>query len=114
MKTITIDRVYGAGGHTIGKQVASRLGLEIYDRDIIRNAVKDSGAKVLGLSCLLASCSGSILDTVQAVEAAGLRDDVKIIIGGGPIDQHVVDYSGADTFGGAAQETVDYCEKVYA
>ena len=40
---ITISREYGAGGHSIGKRVAQELGIEIYDRDIIRNTVKDSG-----------------------------------------------------------------------
>ena len=40
---ITISRDYGAGGHTIAKRVAHKLGIEIYDRDIIRSAVKDSG-----------------------------------------------------------------------
>ena len=43
MKIITIDREYGAGGHTVGKAVADKLGIEIYDRDIIRGAVKSSG-----------------------------------------------------------------------
>ena len=65
------------------------------------------------LSCLLASCYGSIKATVEAVAAAGLRDSVKFISGGGPIDQHVVDYSGADTYGPAAQDTVNYCKEVY-
>lgn len=40
---ITISRDYGAGGHSIAKRVAQELGIEIYDRDIIRNTVKDSG-----------------------------------------------------------------------
>ena len=44
MKIITIDRLYGAGGHTVGREVAKRLGIEFYDRDIIRTAVAASGA----------------------------------------------------------------------
>ena len=40
---ITISREYGAGGHSIARRVAQELGIEIYDRDIIRNTVKDSG-----------------------------------------------------------------------
>jgi len=40
---ITISREYGAGGHSIAKRVAAELGIEIYDRDIIRDTVKDSG-----------------------------------------------------------------------
>ena len=43
MHIITISREYGAGGHSIGKRVAEALGIEIYDKDIIRSAVRDSG-----------------------------------------------------------------------
>ena len=43
MGIITISREYGAGGHTIGKRVAEKLGIEIYDKDIIRDTVRDSG-----------------------------------------------------------------------
>ena len=42
-KVITISREYGAGGHSIGKRVAEELGIEIYDRDIVRETVKASG-----------------------------------------------------------------------
>ena len=43
MNIITISREYGAGGHSIGRGVAEALGIEIYDRDIIRNTARDSG-----------------------------------------------------------------------
>ena len=42
-KVITISREYGAGGHTIGTRVAEELGIEIYDKDIVRETVKASG-----------------------------------------------------------------------
>ena len=42
-KVITISRDYGSGGHTIGKRVAEELGLEIYDKDIVRETVRASG-----------------------------------------------------------------------
>lgn len=40
---ITISREYGAGGHSIGQRVAKELGIEIYDKDIIRDTVRQSG-----------------------------------------------------------------------
>lgn len=40
---ITISREYGAGGHSIARKVAEQLGIEIYDRDIIRNTARDTG-----------------------------------------------------------------------
>lgn len=110
--------------HDIGKDIVCSMltasGFEVIDLGVdvapekFVEAAKETGAKVVGLSCLLASCYGSILETVQAFDAAGMRDEVKIIIGGGPIDEHVVEYSGADAMGGGAQDTVDFCKKVYA
>lgn len=110
--------------HDIGKDIVKNMleasGFEVDDLGVdvdpqaFIQALKDTDAKVLGLSCLLASCYGSIKDTVEAVETAGLRDKVKIIIGGGPIDEHVVEFSGADAFGGGAQDTVDFAKEVYA
>ena len=46
MSIITISREYGAGGHTIARRVAQELGIEIYDRDIIRSTVNDTGLDV--------------------------------------------------------------------
>lgn len=43
---ITISREYGAGGHSIGKAVAKELGVEFYDRDIIKAAAEESGEKL--------------------------------------------------------------------
>ncbi len=43
---ITISREYGAGGHTIGKRVAKELGIEFFDRDIIKAAVNESGLEM--------------------------------------------------------------------
>ena len=43
---ITISREYGAGGHSIGQAVAKELGIEFYDRDIIKAAVKESGLEM--------------------------------------------------------------------
>lgn len=110
--------------HDIGKDIVASMltasGFEVIDLGVdvepsaFVDAIKDSGASVLALSCLLASCYDSIRATVESVSEAGLRDQVSIVIGGGPIDEHVVEYSGADACSGPAQETVEFCEKVYA
>ncbi len=42
-KIITISREYGAGGHSIGRQVAEKLGIPFYDKDIVRETAKASG-----------------------------------------------------------------------
>lgn len=46
MKVITISREYGAGGHSIGRRVADELGIEFYDRDIIRETAKAAGIDI--------------------------------------------------------------------
>lgn len=42
-KVITISREFGAGGHSIGKKVAEELGIEIYDKDIVKQTVEETG-----------------------------------------------------------------------
>jgi len=108
--------------HDIGKDIVKSLltasGFEVIDlgvdvpADKFVEAVKTHKPKVLGLSCLLVSCYDSIKATVEALKAAGLRGSVKIIIGGGPIDGHVVTYTGVDAFG-SAQFAIDYCKEAY-
>lgn len=44
-RVITIGREFGSGGRTIGRQVAEKLGIEFYDRDIIKNIVKETGLR---------------------------------------------------------------------
>ena len=63
MKVITLSREYGAGGHSIGREVAKQLGIEFYDRDIINEAAKKSGI-------------GNQEDTtqIQAVNASSIED----------------------------------------
>ena len=108
--------------HDIGKDIVNNtltasgfevidLGVDVPPEQFVK-ALKEHGAKVLALSCLLVTCYGSILETVKAVKDSGLRDKVKIIIGGGPVDEHVVKYSGADAMGVAAQDAVNFCREV--
>ena len=76
-------------------------------------AAREHNTKVVAMSCLLVSCYDSIKATVEALKTAGIRGNVKVLIGGGPVDRHVVGYSGADAFGANAQAAVDYCKEAY-
>lgn len=108
--------------HDIGKDLVYVMlksgGFEVIDvgvdakPEVFVDALKESGAPLLALSCLLTTCYDSILNTVKAVEAAGLRDQVKIIIGGGPTDESVVSYTGADAVGDDAQSAVRLCKEM--
>lgn len=108
--------------HDIGKDLVYIMlksgGFDVIDvgvdakPEVFVNALKESGAPLLALSCLLTTCYDSILNTVKAVEAAGLRDQVKIVIGGGPTDESVVRYTGADAVGDDAQSAVRICKEM--
>jgi methanogenic corrinoid protein MtbC1 len=69
-------------------------------------STKEAGAPVLALSGLLTLAFDAMKDTVDAVAGADLRDKVRIIIGGGPVNQAVVEFTGADAFGKDATEAV--------
>jgi 5-methyltetrahydrofolate--homocysteine methyltransferase len=68
--------------------------------------LQETGAGLVALSGLLTMAFDAMKETVEAVSGAGLRDRVKVIIGGGPVNQLVVDFTGADAFGKDAAEAV--------
>lgn len=102
--------------HDIGKNIVSTLlrcdGFQVYDLgvDVAPSAfvdkLRETGARLLALSGLLTLAFDSMKDTVNAVVEAGLRERVKVIIGGGPVDEKVVKYVGADAFGKDASQGV--------
>lgn len=102
--------------HDIGKNLVVFMleigGFEVYDLGIdvpvqtIVDKVKETDAPVVGLSGFLTLAYDSMKKTVEALEAAGLRDKVKVMIGGGQIDEHVKEYTGADAFGLDAMDAV--------
>jgi methylmalonyl-CoA mutase cobalamin-binding domain/chain len=108
--------------HNIGKDIAATLlraaGFEIYDvgidvaPEVFVNKLKETGASILGISGLLTPSFESMKQTVQAMEAAGLRDKVKIIIGGGIVTEVVCNYVGADVFTDDAPAGVEMCKKL--
>jgi methanogenic corrinoid protein MtbC1 len=61
---------------------------------------------VVGLSGFLTLSFQSMKDTVEGIKEAGLRDTVKIMIGGGQIDEQVRGFTGADAYGKDAMEAV--------
>lgn len=92
--------------HDIGKNIVVSLlraaGFEVIDIGVDQpvekfvEAVKSEQPQVLGLSGLLTIAIEEMKNTINAIEANGLRKNLKIIIGGGPMDETVRDYVGAD------------------
>ncbi len=107
--------------HDIGKDIVVSL-LQANDFDVIDlgvdvppanfvEAVKESGAAVVGLSGLLTISFDSMKETVEALASAGLRDKVKVMIGGGPVTEQVCTLVGADELGSDAQAAVALCSQ---
>ncbi|MCL6432589.1 MAG: corrinoid protein [Anaerolineae bacterium] len=102
--------------HDIGKNLVSMMlqgaGFEIVDLgvdvapDKFVEAVKENKAEVVALSALLTTTMPSMKTTIDALEAAGLRDKVKVIIGGAPVTQRYADEIGADGYAPDANSAV--------
>jgi 5-methyltetrahydrofolate--homocysteine methyltransferase len=76
-------------------------------------AVKDTKAPVLGLSGFLTPAFDAMKETVEALEKAGLRKNLKIMIGGGQMDDEVRKYAKADAFGKDAMAAVSLANGWY-
>jgi methanogenic corrinoid protein MtbC1 len=95
--------------HDIGKDIVVFMldvnGFEVYDLGVDVPAqkfvekIKESSAPVVGLSGFLTLAFDSMKQTIEAIQAAGLRDKVKIMIGGGQINDDIMKYIGADAYG---------------
>jgi 5-methyltetrahydrofolate--homocysteine methyltransferase len=95
--------------HDIGKNLLCMAlegaGLEVIDLgtdvppDKFVAAIKDGRPAVLGMSALLSSTMLAMRDTIDAIKQAGLRDKVKIMVGGAPVSQQFADEIEADFFG---------------
>jgi methanogenic corrinoid protein MtbC1 len=118
--TVVVGTVMG-DIHDIGKDIVVSLlqagnfkvvdlGVDVPPTKFVE-AVKESGAKVVGLSGLLTIGIDAMKTTVDALDAAGLRPDVKVMIGGGSLTEQVRELVGADALGANAQAAVDLCNK---
>ena len=103
--------------HEIGKSLVGTMmsanGFQVHDLgvDVSTNAfiakVKEMGADILGLSALLTTTMTVQRQIIRELEEAGIRDQVKIMIGGAPISQDWADTIGAD---GYAEDAVGAVE----
>jgi len=114
--TIAIGTVKG-DLHDIGKNLVAMMmeggGFEVLDLEVdvapekFVAAVKDSGAQIVALSALLTTTMPSMKDTIEALKEAGVRDQVKVMIGGAPVTQNYSDEIGADGYSPDAASAVD-------
>jgi methanogenic corrinoid protein MtbC1 len=102
--------------HDIGKDIVVFMldvnGFEVHDLGVdvppqkFVDRIKETNAPIVGLSGFLTLAFDSMKETVDAIKAAGLRDKVKIMIGGGQINEEIRKYAGADAYGQDAMTAV--------
>jgi methylmalonyl-CoA mutase cobalamin-binding domain/chain len=107
--------------HDIGKNIVVFLldahGFEVIDLGIdvpparFVESIRETGAKVVGLSGLLTLAFDSMKATIDTIAEAGLRKQVKIMIGGAPVNEQVQSYTGADAWGRDAVQGVNLAKQ---
>jgi methanogenic corrinoid protein MtbC1 len=107
--------------HDIGKDIVVFMldvnGFEVHDLGVdvpvqkFVDKIKETGAPIIGLSGFLALAFDSMKETVEAIKAAGLRDKVKVMIGGGQMSDEIKNYTGADAYGKDAMAGVSLAKK---
>jgi 5-methyltetrahydrofolate--homocysteine methyltransferase len=107
--------------HDIGKNIVSFMldvnGFEVLDLGVdvspqkFVEAIGDFQPQVVGLSGFLTLAFDAMKETVEAIESAGLRDGVKIMIGGGQVNDKIQEYAGADAYGKDAMAGVSLAKK---
>lgn len=95
--------------HSIGKNLVGMMlegaGFEVLDLGVdvppeqFTEAVKEEEASIIAMSALLTTTMQGMKDTIDALVASGLRNDIKVIVGGAPLTQEFADTIGADAFG---------------
>jgi methanogenic corrinoid protein MtbC1 len=107
--------------HDIGKNIVTFMldvnGFEVLDLGVdvppqkFVEAIQDFQPQVVGLSGFLTLAFDAMKETLEAIQAAGLRDKVKIMIGGGQINEDIKKYTGADAYGNDAVAGVSLAKK---
>jgi len=108
--------------HDLGKDVVALMlrgaGFEVIDLGVdvasekFVEAIKKSGAPIVGMSVFLTMAYEAATATVNAIKEAGLRDKVSIMIGGGPVTELVREKTGCDFYGKDAVAGTNYALKV--
>lgn len=116
---ILIGTVHG-DLHDIGKNIVTFMldinGFEVKDIGVdvpvktFVDEIKDFAPDVVGLSGFLTLAFDSMKETIEAIRDAGLGERIKIMIGGGQVDEAVRSYTGADAFGTNAVDAVSLCK----
>ena len=89
------------------------MGVDVKEEQFVAG-IKEHKPDIVGMSSLLTTTMMKIDDTVKLINESGLRDQVKIIIGGAPISQEFADDIGADGYSEDASTAVELCDRMMA
>ena len=116
LATVVLGTVKG-DLHDIGKNLVAIMmegaGMKVFDVGVdispekFVEAVKKNKPQFVGMSALLTTTMPSMKETLEALEEAGVRGDVKVLVGGAPVTQKFADEIGADGYADNAAEVVD-------
>jgi 5-methyltetrahydrofolate--homocysteine methyltransferase len=104
-KNLVIMMMEGAGFKVID------LGVNISVEKFIQ-AIKEHKPDILGMSALLTTTMGEFKKNIEALKNSGLRDKVKVMVGGAPVTEKYAMDSGADVYGGDAIEAVEKAKEL--
>jgi dimethylamine corrinoid protein len=118
--TMVIGTIY-QDVHDIGKNIVSTVlssqGVDVVDIGVdvpaerFIDAIREHTPRFVGISCLLTTCFGNVRNCIAAIEAAGLRDGLTIVVGGGPVDEAARRFMGADAVCRDAMAAVALCTR---
>jgi len=107
--------------HDIGKNLVGMMcegaGFDVHDLgtdvepDEFLDAIKEFEPHIVGMSALLTTTMRAMGDTIKAIEEAGLRDQVKVMVGGAPVTRKFADDIGADGYAANAASASDLAKK---
>jgi corrinoid protein of di/trimethylamine methyltransferase len=121
--TVVIGTVKG-DLHDIGKNLVAsmlegcgfeviNLGIDVSSEKFI-NAVKEQNANIVCLSALLTTTMSYMKEVIEALEQAGLRNEVKVMVGGAPLNENFAKVIGADGYSNNANGAVTLAKKLMA
>lgn len=109
--------------HDIGKNLVGMMfegaGYEVFnlgidlEPEVFVKAVKEHKANILGMSALLTTTMPRMAEVIDSLKEAGIRDQVKVIVGGAPVTAEYAEKIGADVYGPNAASAVERTKAIF-
>ncbi len=121
-KKVVVIGTVEADLHSVGKNIVAMMlragGFEVHDLGVDVKAstfitrARETNADIIALSCLMTTTRPYQREVIEELEAAGLREKFKVLVGGGPITREWADEIGANGYGADALEGLDLAKRL--